>query len=40
MQQYFTEMNVHKGDIISLDEDVLYHLKKVLRKDSDYIFRI
>lgn len=40
MQQYFVDINVKTGDIISLDNDVLYHLVKVLRKDSSYKFRI
>ena len=40
MQQYFVDINVHKGDIIALDENILYHLVKVLRKDSSYTFRI
>lgn len=40
MQQYFVDINVKTGDIISLDNDILYHLVKVLRKDSSYKFRI
>ena len=40
MQQYFVDINVHQGDIIALSDDILYHLVKVLRKDSNYKFRI
>lgn len=40
MQQYFVDINVHEGDVIVLSEDILYHLVKVLRKDSSYKFRI
>lgn len=40
MQQYFVDINVHTGDTIVLNDDILYHLVKVLRKDSTYTFRI
>lgn len=40
MQQYFVNKKINTGDIVRLDNDVLYHLIKVLRKDSSYIFRI
>jgi len=40
MQQYFVDRKVNTNDIVSLDNDVLYHLVKVLRKDSTYKFRI
>lgn len=40
MQQYFVDINVKQGDVIALDSDILYHLVKVLRKDSSYTFRI
>ena len=40
MQQYFTETVLRKGDLLPLDESVIYHLRKVLRKDNDYVFRI
>lgn len=40
MQQYFYDKKLNVEDIISLDEEIIFHLKKVLRKDEDYIFRI
>ena len=40
MQQYFTEKLIHINDKVSLDEDTLYHLKKVLRKTDGYTFRL
>ena len=40
MQQYFTDKEIHTGEILDLDEDILYHLVKVLRKDSSYTFRL
>lgn len=40
MQQYFIEKSVKPGDVIKLDNDIIYHLVKVLRKDSNYTFRI
>ena len=40
MQQYFVDYKVKENDVIELDDDVIYHLKKVLRKDSFYNFRI
>ena len=40
MQQYFVSETLSTGDEINLDKDILYHLVKVLRKDSSYIFRI
>ncbi|MBP1529376.1 MAG: 16S rRNA (uracil(1498)-N(3))-methyltransferase [Erysipelotrichaceae bacterium] len=40
MQQYFVSETLSTGDEINLDKDILYHLVKVLRKDSTYTFRI
>jgi len=40
MQQYFVSETLSTGDEINLDKDILYHLLKVLRKDSSYTFRI
>jgi len=40
MQQYFTGEEIHTGEILDLDEKILYHLQKVLRKDGSYIFRL
>ncbi|MBR5754389.1 MAG: 16S rRNA (uracil(1498)-N(3))-methyltransferase [Erysipelotrichaceae bacterium] len=40
MQQYFIDRSLNTGDIIMLDDDVLHHLIKVLRKDSSYVFRL
>ena len=40
MQQYFSDIDFKEKDIIRLDNDVLYHLKKVLRKDDTYTFRV
>ena len=40
MQQYFINQKFDVGDIVLLDKDSLYHLKKVLRKDSSYTFRV
>jgi len=40
MQQYFFNENFKLNDLIPLDKDVLYHLKKVLRKDGSYTFRV
>ena len=40
MQQYFYDVKLKLNDIIPLGKDTLYHIKKVLRKGNDYIFRI
>ena len=40
MQQYFVSQKLNVFDTIRLDEEVIHHLRKVLRKDSDYTFRI
>lgn len=40
MQQYFIDQLLKSNDVISLNDDILYHLVKVLRKDSTYTFRI
>ena len=40
MQQYFCDRKISTGEIIDLDEEILYHLLKVLRKDSSYRFRL
>lgn len=40
MQQYFVNYKVNTNDLITLSDDVLHHLKTVLRKDSSYTFRI
>ena len=40
MQQYFTDKKIDIDQTIRLDDDVLYHLIKVLRKDPSYTFRL
>ena len=40
MQQYFVDKKLEVGETVLLDEDILYHLVKVLRKDSSYTFRL
>ena len=40
MQQYFTDRKLEINDTVALDDEVLYHLLKVLRKDSSYTFRL
>lgn len=40
MQQYFYPESLNINETISLNDDILYHLKKVLRKDDNYIFRL
>lgn len=40
MQQYFTDKSLQIDDMIALDEEVLYHLEKVLRKGDDCLFRL
>lgn len=40
MQQYFVDKKLNIKDIIDLDDDILYHLIKVLRKDETYVFRL
>ena len=40
MQQYFTDRKLNINETISLDDEVLYHLIKVLRKDPSYTFRL
>ena len=40
MQQFFVDEVLNIGDHVKLKDDVLYHLQKVLRKDSDYTFRL
>lgn len=40
MQQYFVDKKLNTNDIVCLDDDILYHLVKVLRKDNKYTFRI
>jgi len=40
MQQYFCEYELEIGQIIDLDKEILYHTKKVLRKDDGYTFRM
>lgn len=40
MQQYFVDHELRSDDTIALDEEILYHLVKVLRKDDSYIFRL
>ncbi|MBQ6334856.1 MAG: 16S rRNA (uracil(1498)-N(3))-methyltransferase [Erysipelotrichaceae bacterium] len=40
MQQVFVEKKIASGDIVRIDNEDLYHLRKVLRKDSSYTFRI
>ncbi|MBO4919422.1 MAG: 16S rRNA (uracil(1498)-N(3))-methyltransferase [Erysipelotrichaceae bacterium] len=40
MQQYFIDEEIHSGEILDLNEEILHHLLKVLRKDSTYTFRL
>lgn len=40
MQQYFVKDKLNLNEEYSLDEEILHHLKNVLRKDDGYIFRI
>ena len=40
MQQYFCREKLEIGKTIRLDDEDLYHLRKVLRKDSSYRFRV
>ena len=40
MQQYFTDKKISLNETVRLDDEVLYHLIKVLRKDSSYTFRL
>ncbi len=40
MQQYFVDQELSEGQIIALGDETLYHLIKVLRKDTSYTFRI
>ena len=40
VQQYFYHSPLNEKMIVDLDEDVLYHLIKVLRKDPSYTFRL
>ncbi len=40
MQQYFTDLKAEINREIPLDADSLYHLKKVLRKQNGWNFRI
>lgn len=40
MQQYFTDTILNTGDTADLDKETLYHLIKVLRKDSSCVFRL
>lgn len=40
MQQFFTNEKLEINNIVSLDKDCLYHLKKVLRKTDGWNFRL
>jgi 16S rRNA (uracil1498-N3)-methyltransferase len=40
MQQFFVDEVLNIGNHVKLEDDILYHLQKVLRKDSDYTFRL
>lgn len=40
MQQYFLEEKLFVGGKVKLNDDILFHLKKVLRKKSDYQMRL
>lgn len=40
MQQYFIDKKLEIENIIDLNDDILYHLIKVLRKDDTYTFRL
>ena len=40
MQQYFINKEIQINETVRLDDEILYHLIKVLRKDPSYIFRL
>lgn len=40
MQQFFTNEKLDVNRIVNLDNDILYHLKKVLRKTDGWNFRL
>ena len=40
MQQYFIDFTLKNNDVIRLNDEVIHHLKNVLRKNSDYTFRL
>ncbi|MBR4462276.1 MAG: 16S rRNA (uracil(1498)-N(3))-methyltransferase [Erysipelotrichaceae bacterium] len=40
MQQFFVDEVLNINDHVKLDDEILYHLQTVLRKDSDYTFRL
>lgn len=40
MQQYFIDQKLNINNIFSLTAEDIYHLRKVLRKDNTYIFRV
>ena len=40
MQQYFIDKEIQINETVRLDDEILYHLIKVLRKDPSYIFRL
>lgn len=40
MQQFFINEKLEVGKRVSLDKDILYHLKKVLRKNDGWQFRL
>ena len=40
MQQYFINKEIQINETVRLDDEILFHLIKVLRKDPSYIFRL
>ncbi|MBQ6559526.1 MAG: 16S rRNA (uracil(1498)-N(3))-methyltransferase [Erysipelotrichaceae bacterium] len=40
MQQFFVDEVLNINDHVKLDSDILFHLQTVLRKDSEYTFRL
>lgn len=40
MQQYYIDKEIRVNETVRLDDDILYHLVKVLRKDPFYTFRL
>ncbi len=40
MQQYFIDKFLKEGDLIELDEEIVHHIRKVLRKNDGYKIRL
>ena len=40
MQQFFTKETIKTGEIIGLDKDTEYQLRKVLRANDGYLMRL